>query len=280
MSAGDSLRRSARLFSKAVIIKKSPAPSTSTSQKKKKTVPQDVGVSNSSPILLKDVASVESSPSNISEIKRCHWFDSIGDSTQLSLIAKLHRDYHDTEWGTPTPNLSDNYIFEMITLASAQAGLSWSTILQKRDAYRIQYNNFDVKQISEFDERKIDEMLGDGTGIIRNRAKVMASISNAVNFLKVSDEFGGFCNYIGTFMPKELPAGRKGFELTLTNGSKVYSLAKVTHMTETEFSQNLAKDMKKRGFKFFGPVIAYAFLQTIGFVHDHDSFCFRYYENV
>ncbi|KAJ3128209.1 hypothetical protein HK098_004955 [Nowakowskiella sp. JEL0407] len=213
-------------------------------------------------------------------LQRCKWVEICGGKDHTSSTYQLHSTYHDTEWGPSKPNLSDRYLFEMLTLESAQAGLSWTTILQKRESYRKNYNNFDVEAVSRFDNEKVEGMMTEDSGIVRHRQKINASISNAVQFLKVSKEFEGFDNYLGTFLPRELLAGQKGFEITLSNGEKVFSIAKTEDMTETEVSRNLSKDMKKRGFKFFGPVIAYAYLQAVGLVHDHDENCFKYFQNL
>jgi DNA-3-methyladenine glycosylase I len=165
--------------------------------------------------------------------------------------------YHDEEWGRLVED--DARMFEFLTLESAQAGLSWITILRRRENYRRAFAGFDVKKVAAFDAADIARLLND-EGIIRNRLKVAAAISNAQHFIEVQKEFGSFCDYIKTF----LPGGRP-----IANRPK--TLADVP--ARTDLSDAIAKDMKKRGFKFFGTTICYAHLQATGYVNDHLADC-------
>jgi DNA-3-methyladenine glycosylase I len=170
-------------------------------------------------------------------------------------------EYHDTEWGVPV--FDDQKQFEFLVLESAQAGLSWITILKKRENYRKAYDGFDPKKVACYGDTKKAELLADA-GIVRNRLKIEASISNAQNFLKIQEEFGSFSNYIWGF----------------TGGKPV--LGKWKSIDEipakTELSDRIASDMKKRGFKFLGSVIIYSHLQATGVINDHLMDCFRYEE--
>ncbi len=167
--------------------------------------------------------------------------------------------YHDKEWGTPVHD--DRLLFEFLILEGAQAGLSWSTILRKRENYRKAFNNFDTKKIAQYDEKMIEELLNN-EGIIRNRLKINAVISNAKAFLTVQEEFGSFNKYIWKFV-NHRPIINKFKDL-----SELPS--------KTEISEQMSKDLKKRGFKFVGPTICYAFMQAVGMVNDHVMDCFRY----
>jgi DNA-3-methyladenine glycosylase I len=169
--------------------------------------------------------------------------------------------YHDQEWGVPT--YDDRKLFEFLLLEGAQAGLSWDTILQKRENYRAAFDGFDPKRIARYDGRKIRSLLGDA-GIVRNRLKVASAVTNAKAFLKIQEEFGSFQRYIWQFaggapivnawrLPKQIPA-------------------------RTAESDAMSKDLKKRGFKFVGSTICYAFMQAMGMVNDHSVDCFRYRE--
>lgn len=183
--------------------------------------------------------------------KRCEW----------AIKQEHERIYHDTEWGVPLHD--DQLLFEFLILEGAQAGLSWSTILKKRDTYRKAYHNFDPNIVAQFDEKKKEALLKD-PGIIRNKLKVKASITNAIAFLKVVEEFGSFDTYIWNFV----------------NGKPIVNQWK--SMSEvpasTELSDLMSKDLKKRGFKFVGSTICYAFMQATGMVNDHTTDCFRYRE--
>ncbi len=183
--------------------------------------------------------------------KRCDWAGS----------EPLYVTYHDQEWGVPVHD--DRHLFEMLILEGAQAGLSWSTILKKRDSYRLAFANFEPAKVAAFDERKIEALLAN-PGIVRNRAKVAAAIQNARAFLQVQAEFGSFDAYIWRFVggqPKQ-------------NGRR--SLAEIP--AQTPESVAMSKDLRQRGFNFVGPTICYAFMQAVGMVNDHVVDCFRYEE--
>lgn len=167
--------------------------------------------------------------------------------------------YHDTEWGVPVHD--DRTLFEFLILEGAQAGLSWSTILKKRENYRAAYDNFDAAKIAQYDERRKAKLL-QNEGIVRNRAKVEASVLNARAFLAIQKEFGSFDAYIWQFIggkPK-------------VNARK--TLREVP--ASTPESDAMSKDLKKHGFKFVGTTICYAFMQAVGMVNDHTIDCFRY----
>ncbi len=165
--------------------------------------------------------------------------------------------YHDDEWGVPQHN--DQKLFEMLTLEGAQAGLSWATILSRREGYRKAFKDFNVNLISKFTNKDIDRLMNDKS-IIRNHLKINSTISNANAFLKVQKEFHSFNNYIWSFTN----------ERTITNNFN--KLKEVP--AETILSNKISKDLKKRGFTFVGPTITYAFMQSIGIVDDHLSSCF------
>lgn len=174
---------------------------------------------------------------------------------------ELYIKYHDEEWGTPSHD--EKRHFEFLVLESAQAGLSWITILRKRENYRSAYDGFDPIKIAAYNEDKINELL-QNQGIIRNRRKIEASINNAKMFLKVQQEFGSFDSYIWSFV----------------NGTPIvnswYNIKDVP--ATTELSDIISKDLKKRGFKFLGSTIIYSYLQAIGIINDHLIDCFRYKE--
>ncbi|MEO6183043.1 MAG: DNA-3-methyladenine glycosylase I [Verrucomicrobiota bacterium] len=167
--------------------------------------------------------------------------------------------YHDEEWGVPVHD--DRLLFEFLILEGAQAGLSWDTILKKREHYQRVYDNFDVKKVSKYDARKVAELLAD-PGIVRNRLKVAASIQNAKAFLAVQKEFGSFDAYIWQF------AGGKPIVNTFRSMKEIQA--------RTEVSDAMSKDLLKRGFKFVGSTICYAFMQAVGMVNDHLVTCSRY----
>jgi DNA-3-methyladenine glycosylase I len=169
--------------------------------------------------------------------------------------------YHDTEWGVPVHD--DRRLFEFLILEGAQAGLSWLTILKKRLNYRKAFDNFDPRKVAEYDNRKISELIAN-KGIIRNRLKIEAAIQNAGSFLAVQQEFGSFDKYIWQFV------GGK----TLKNSWQ--TTAEVP--AQSEASAAMSSDLKRRGFKFVGPTICYAFMQATGLVNDHMVDCFRYKE--
>ncbi|GAB7021735.1 DNA-3-methyladenine glycosylase I [Salidesulfovibrio brasiliensis] len=169
--------------------------------------------------------------------------------------------YHDTEWGVPV--LEDRKQFEFLVLESAQAGLSWLTILRKREGYRRAFAGFDPEAVALFDERDVQRLMED-SGIIRNRRKIEATVSNARAFLQIQESFGSFCNYIWGFV----------------NGRPVQNaFVRMEDVPpETELSRRIAKDLKQRGFKFLGPVTVYAHMQAAGLVNDHLVHCFRHHE--
>lgn len=169
--------------------------------------------------------------------------------------------YHDTEWGVPV--YDDRVHFEFLVLESAQAGLSWATILKKRDGYRKAFADFDYRIVAEFPESYIQELLQD-PGIIRNVLKIRAAISNAQRFMEVQEEFGSFSNYIWGFV------GGKPIQNSLRAMGEA--------LATTPESDLLAKDLKKRGFKFLGSTTIYAHMQATGLVNDHLKDCFRYNE--
>jgi DNA-3-methyladenine glycosylase I len=169
--------------------------------------------------------------------------------------------YHDEEWGVPVHD--DRIHFEFIILEGAQAGLSWSTVLKKRENYRIAYHNFDPVRVSEFGEEKIQELLSN-EGIIRNKLKIRSSVSNARLFLDIQQEFGSFDNYFWNFVEN------KPIQNRFENMEDLPA--------RTEISDVIAKDLKKRGFKFMGSTIVYAHMQACGLVNDHVIGCFRYQE--
>ena len=167
--------------------------------------------------------------------------------------------YHDREWGVPVRN--ERKLFEFLILEGAQAGLSWDTILRKRAAYRKAYLGFDPKKVALFDARKKRALLADA-GIVRNRAKIEASVVNAQCFLALQEEFGSFARYVWGFVGGRPVVNRRR------------SLRGVP--ARTEVSDALSKDLKKRGFKFAGSSIMYAFMQAVGMVNDHTTDCFRW----
>ncbi len=184
-------------------------------------------------------------------INRCGW--SISDPLMI--------DYHDNEWGVPVHD--DRKHFEMIVLDGAQAGLSWQTVLRKRESYREAFDGFDPTKVAGYDERKIETLLNN-PGIIRNRLKVNSAVVNAKAFLEVTEEFGSFDKYIWQFV------GRR----TIHNEWK--SLKELP--AKTSVSDAMSKDLKKRGFNFVGSTICYAYMQAAGMVNDHTTECFRYKE--
>jgi len=169
--------------------------------------------------------------------------------------------YHDAEWGVPLHD--DRKLFEFLILEGAQAGLSWDTILRKRENYRLAFDDFDTELIARYDERKIAELLLN-EGIIRNRLKIASAIRNAKSYLKIKEEFGSFDSYIWRFVGRE----------PIKNGWK--ELSEVP--AKTDVSDAMSKDLKKRGFNFVGSTIMYAFMQACGLVNDHLVSCFRYEE--
>ena len=182
---------------------------------------------------------------------RCGWCE--GDD--------LYEAYHDLEWGVPLKD--DGKLFEFLVLETFQAGLSWITILRKRENFRKAFDNFDYKKIATYQQTKIDALLQD-IGIIRNKLKVNATVSNAQAFIEIQKEFGSFSKYIWGFVDGK----------PIKNTFKHYKDAPA----KTELSDALSKDLKKRGFKFVGSTVVYATMQAIGMVNDHEIGCFRYHE--
>jgi DNA-3-methyladenine glycosylase I len=189
------------------------------------------------------------------EPTRCWWSGAATERADPLMVA-----YHDDEWGTPCHD--DVELFERLGLESFQAGLSWSTILRKRDGFRLAFRGFDPRVVAAFDDGDRERLMGDAS-IVRNRAKIDATIGNAARFLDVADEFGSFDAYLATMVPpppKRLPPDARDGDIPAT----------------TPVSDALSKDLSKRGFKFVGSTIMYAFMQSVGLVDDHVPGCFRY----
>ncbi len=185
------------------------------------------------------------------EKKRCGW----------CLSSDLYKSYHDHEWGVPVKD--DATLFEFLILETFQAGLSWITILNKRDNFRKAFDNFDYKKIAGYKQQKIDSLLQDA-GIIRNKLKIKATISNAQAFMEVQSQFENFSNYIWDFVDHK----------PIKNSFSNYKDMPAT----TEISDRLSKDLKSRGFKFVGSTVVYAHMQATGMINDHEITCFRYHE--
>jgi len=181
-------------------------------------------------------------------LRRCFWA-----TTPLSIA------YHDKEWGVPVHD--DTRLFEFLILEGAQAGLSWETILRKRDNYRAAFDGFNPAKVARYDEPKIAALMNNA-GIIRNRLKINAAVTNAHAFRKVQQEFGSFDAYLWRFV----------------NGKPVRRKRGQAMAARTPLSDELSKDLLKRGFKFVGSTICYSFMQAVGLVNDHDLTCFRYRE--
>jgi len=180
------------------------------------------------------------------ELKRCGW----------CLSSDLYKKYHDEEWGVPV--YDDHKLFEFLLLETFQAGLSWITILNKRENFRSAFDHFDYKKIASYSDDKIQELL-ENAGIIRNKLKVYSAISNAQAFMKIQEEFGSFSKYIWNFVDgKPIDNNRK-------------SLSEV--VATTPLSDTISKDLKKRGFKFVGSTVVYAHMQATGMVNDHVADC-------
>ncbi|MCQ2970388.1 DNA-3-methyladenine glycosylase I [Methanobrevibacter gottschalkii] len=176
-------------------------------------------------------------------IKRCSWVTD--EETYIK--------YHDEEWGVPTHD--DYELFEMLILESFQAGLSWITILKKRENFRKAFDNFDYVKISEYKEDKINE-LKENEGIIRNKGKINAAVNNAKIFIEIQKEFESFDSYIWGFTGGEI--------------------IRAEYKTESELSKTISKDLKKRGMKFVGPTIIYSYLESIGIIDNHQKDCFKF----
>jgi len=179
-------------------------------------------------------------------LRRCHWA-----RTDLSIA------YHDREWGVPVHD--DRTLFEFLILEGAQAGLSWETILRKRDNYRSAFDNFMPAKVAKYDQRRIAKLMSN-EGIIRNRLKINSAVENAKAFLLIQKEFGSFDKYVWRFVD--------GTPKRLKRGTPVQAT--------TSDSDALSRDLKQRGFKFVGSTICYSFMQAVGIVNDHEATCFRY----
>ena len=179
-------------------------------------------------------------------MKRCHWVDE---------KSPIYVKYHDEEWGIPKYN--DSELFELLVLESFQAGLSWITVLKKREAFRVAFDHFDVKKVAKYDENKVNELLKNEK-IIRSKGKINSAISNAKIFIEIQKEFGSFSNYIWKF----------------TN-NKIIKNTSDEQFVSTPLSDEISKDLKTRGMKYVGTVIIYSYLQAIGVIDDHDSNCFK-----
>ena len=182
-------------------------------------------------------------------IIRCSW---CGDDP-------LNLAYHDNEWGVPV--YDDQTLFEFLILETFQAGLSWITILKKRENFRDAFDHFDYHKIATYDEKKIESLL-QNSGIIRNKLKILSAISNAKYFIEIQNEFGSFRKYIWGFVN----------ENSIKNNFKTTS----EYPVKTSLSETISKDLKNRGFKFVGATVVYAFMQAIGIVNNHVESCFRY----
>ncbi|MBO6180399.1 DNA-3-methyladenine glycosylase I [bacterium] len=180
-------------------------------------------------------------------MKRCFWVDE---------HSQIYKDYHDNEWGVP--KYDDRELFELLILESFQAGLSWLTVLKKRDAFRLAFDNFDVKKVANYDENKVNELL-QNEGIIRSRSKINSAISNAKIFIQIQKEYGSFSKYIWSFTDGKI----------IKNKNDKFEVS-------TPLSDKISKDLKKRGMKYVGTVIIYSYLQSIGIINDHETGCFKY----
>ncbi len=185
------------------------------------------------------------------EKHRCGWC--VGDP--------LYEAYHDLEWGVPVKD--DATLFEFLVLETFQAGLSWITILRKRENFRLAFDNFDYNKIAEYGDLKTAELL-ENPGIVRNKLKVHGTVTNAKLFMEIQKEFGSFSNYIWAYVDGK----------PIKNAWEDYRDAPAS----TPLSDAISKDLKKRGFKFVGSTIIYAFMQAVGIVNDHEVNCFRYHE--
>jgi DNA-3-methyladenine glycosylase I len=186
------------------------------------------------------------------ELPRCEW---------AAGLDALYLAYHDEEWGVPSRD--DRHLFEMLVLEGAQAGLSWATILRKRQNYRKAFAGFDPRTVARFDARRLDRLVRDPS-IVRNRAKIEAAVANARAALSASEEFGSLNAYLWGFV---------GGRPILNRWRAMREIP-----SESEESRVMSKDLKRRGFRFVGPTICYAFMQAVGMVNDHEVTCFRYRE--
>ncbi len=183
------------------------------------------------------------------KIRRCAWAGT----------DPIYVNYHDSEWGVPL--YDDRKLFEFLVLEGAQAGLSWITVLKKRDAYRQAFDHFDPEKVANYDGKKMEELLLN-EGIIRNRLKIASAIKNADAFIRVQKEFGSFAEFVWQFV------GSKPIKNTWQTIDQIPA--------QTKISIRMSKELKKRGFGFVGPTICYAFMQAVGMVNDHTLDCFRY----
>lgn len=181
------------------------------------------------------------------ELKRCRWADE---------NSELYTAYHDQEWGKPEHN--DSKLFEMLILEGFQAGLSWITILKKREAFRRAFDNFDPAAVARYSPEKLEALMMD-SGIVRNRRKIQAAVQNAAVFLKIQEEFGSFDHYLWGF----------------TQGQVILNTDDQVRAS-SELSDRISADLKRRGMNFVGSVIIYSFLQAVGVVNDHETDCWRY----
>ncbi len=175
--------------------------------------------------------------------KRCNWAGS----------DEIYIKYHDEEWGIPTHD--DKELFEMLVLESFQAGLSWITILKKRENFKKAFDDFDVEKVADYDDAKVEE-LRSNEGIIRHKGKIASAINNAQVFIEIQKEFGSFDKYIWGFTDGEI--------------------IKAEFLTESDLSKTISKDLKKRGMKFVGPTIIYSYLESIGIIDNHQKECFKF----
>ncbi len=180
--------------------------------------------------------------------ERCFW---------VNLKNDKYVDYHDNEWGEPV--YDDKILYEMLILESFQAGLSWETILNKREAFKLAFDNFDINKVSQYQDDKVDELLLNA-GIIRHEKKIRATINNSKLFLEIQKEFGSFKNYIWKW----------------TDNKIIYTKGEL--VATSKLSDEIAKDLKKRGFKFLGSTTIYAYLQGVGIINDHSKECYKYKE--
>lgn len=180
-------------------------------------------------------------------MKRCFWVDE---------NSEIYIKYHDEEWGVP--KYDDKELFELLILESFQAGLSWITVLKKREAFRLAFDNFEISKVAHYDETKVNELL-QNKDIIRSRGKINAAINNAKIFIEIQNEFGSFSNYIWGFTNNKIIKNKTGKSII-----------------STPLSDKISKDLKKRGMKYVGTVIVYSYLQAIGIVDDHEKDCFKY----
>ncbi|MBE6508181.1 MAG: DNA-3-methyladenine glycosylase I [Methanobrevibacter sp.] len=175
---------------------------------------------------------------------RCSW---------VNLNEEIYISYHDKEWGIPTHD--DRQLFEMLVLESFQAGLSWITILKKRENFKNAFDGFDVEKVAGYDNAKVEELRAN-EGIIRHKGKIASAINNAKVFIEIQNEFGSFDKYIWGFTDGEI--------------------IKSEYLTESDLSREISKDLKRRGMKFVGPTIIYSYLESIGVINNHEEDCFRF----